>query len=503
MTDNKQKSIILDENGICINGNYKILLASSLFYFRIPRERWEDRMLLLKAAGYNAIDTYFPWNYHETAPGQWSFSHQRDVSHFLELAAKHELFVIARPGPYICSEWDGGAIPAWLSANGVPVRQDDPVFLDCIGKWYEHILPLIAPWQITKGGTVICMQIENELDFFDCKSPVTYMEKLMKKVKKAGIEIPLFYCCGQNDLLRGGGLTPGLYTAFNVYADADNPGLEGRSLHLYQAVRDRKMPFLVTETNREHAFLKRLLSCGAKLLSPYNQTAGSTLEWYNGITNWGTEDSPLSFLCSDYDFHSMIGSAGEVNEQIYESRLLSSLILSLGDSLAKATPVPIREIPSTITEILPSEILCSIKKRINDTTILLHTNRGDFFCYAPSSLQTRLLPLHLILDTDGNTVLETSNYEIAYISENQGFLTVGMYGEGTFFAKGTNNKEAFLLEKEPACTSASASFPTSLQEYKVGSLTFVVGSPKAMALSHIPGLPDLIRKPKNRRTYSM
>jgi len=165
----------------------KILLASSLFYFRIPRETWEARMKLLKTAGYNAIDVYFPWNYHETAPGEWNFSGNRDVRAFLELAAAHDLQVIARPGPYICSEWDGGGMPAWLIADQVDVRQDNPEFLKRIGTWYEHILPILKSYQITNGGSIVCIQIENELDFFDCKSPVSYLEKLMKKARKLGI----------------------------------------------------------------------------------------------------------------------------------------------------------------------------------------------------------------------------------------------------------------------------------------------------------------------------
>ena len=91
--------IELNENGIWIDGSCQVILASSLFYFRIPQERWEQRMKLLKAAGYNAIDVYFPWNYHETAPGKWNFEENRDVERFLKIAKENELFVIARPGP--------------------------------------------------------------------------------------------------------------------------------------------------------------------------------------------------------------------------------------------------------------------------------------------------------------------------------------------------------------------------------------------------------------------
>ncbi len=97
--------------------------------------------------------------------------------------------------------------------------------------------------------------------------------------------------------------------------------------------------FLITETNREHSYLKRLLACGAKLLGPYNQTAGNTMEWYNGITNWGTRENPIALMAADYDFDSMIGSAGEVNDQFYESRLLSGLLNSFPTEFAESVPM--------------------------------------------------------------------------------------------------------------------------------------------------------------------
>ena len=488
----------LEQDGVCINGTYKILLASSLFYFRIPRERWEERMLLLKAAGYNAIDVYFPWNFHEILPGVWDFSGQRDVKCFLELAAKHKLFVIARPGPYICSEWDGGALPPWLWVEGVPVRQDHPDFLSRIGAWYSHILPVIAPFQITEGGTVICMQIENELDFFDCKSPVTYMEKLMGKALSSGITVPLFYCCGQNDLLRGGGLTKGLYTAFNVYAASDDPLLEERAMHLYHEVSERKMPFLVTETNREHSFLKRLFVCGAKLISPYNQTAGSTLEWYNGITNWGPPHAPLSLLTSDYDFQSMIGSAGEVNEQFYEARLFAGLIHSLGESLAKGIPGRAEDVGMSLSG-------------TDDPVYVLHTSRGSFAAVSNTGnadslelchedqiypltiphLKTVLLPVDLQLSEKGDVILKDSCYEVAYIREENGTISVGMYGEGPFSARLKVKGEVVLIEGK------TEDMPC---RYPISNIVIIAGPAEYFALSHIPGLPDIHRSIKDQET---
>ncbi|MEQ2170572.1 hypothetical protein GOODEAATRI_001665, partial [Goodea atripinnis] len=81
-------------------------ISGSIHYSRIPRAYWKDRLLKMYMAGLNAIQTYVPWNYHEESPGQYDFSGDRDVQYFLKLAQEIGLFVILRPGPYICAEWD-------------------------------------------------------------------------------------------------------------------------------------------------------------------------------------------------------------------------------------------------------------------------------------------------------------------------------------------------------------------------------------------------------------
>lgn len=488
------RSVVFDQKGICIDGEYRTLLASSLFYFRIPQERWEERMKLLKAAGYHAIDVYFPWNYHETAPGSWDFDGNRDVERFLKLAADNELFVIARPGPYICSEWDGGAIPAWLWEKGIAIRQDDPDFLQEIGNWYRHILPILAKYQIGKGGTVICMQIENELDFYNCISPVSYMAKLKRQAEELGMEVPLFYCCGQNDLLRGGGLTPGLYTAFNVYEDGGSPNLEERGFHLYTSVQERNMPFLITETNREHGFLKRLLACGARLLSPYNQTAGATMDFYNGITNWGTTENPVALMASDYDFNSMIGSAGEVNRQFLEARLLSGLLYSLKGSLAAATPEKAHGLrlvsAQTVNTLLPILYL-------PEGGLVAVSNLGDAGAVTLESelrqeesvvlriemeeKETRLLPWHF--QVNGACEIRYSNYEIGWIDQCGERTEIGLYGSGPLecLLVGGHGQEKICYDDTVQTVS-----------FVYGDVVFTAGSLETMGAGHIPGLPDLV-----------
>ena len=490
------REIRFEKEGIYIQGKYRLLLASSFFYFRIPHERWEDRMKLLRAAGYNAIDVYFPWNYHEIAPGNWCFEQARDVKAFLKLAAENQLFVIARPGPYICSEWDGGAIPAWLWERKAAVRQDDSEFLEEVGKWYAHILPVLAEYQIGCGGTVICMQIENELDFYQCISPVSYMEKLKEKAIKMGIEVPLFYCCGQNDLLRGGGLTPELYTAFNVYADETYPNLEERALHLYSSVQERSMPFLVTETNREHSFLKRLLACGAKLLSPYNQTASCTMDFYNSITNWGTAENPLALMASDYDFNSMIGSAGEVNNQFREARMLSGFLNSLQDSISRARPevaADVRVISGgRVNTVIPRLVLKdgSFLEISNlDSARILCLQAGEWnFQIQMRAMETKLLPWRFKVTEDCEIVY--CNYEIGWVERGSRKTLICLYGSGTLDCMVSGNDGMRRIQREVS---------EEILQFEEGKVVFIAGTLEIMADRHVPGLMDLTGIPCEQR----
>ena len=128
-------------SGFVLDGEEQVLLCASLFYFRIPRELWASRLAQVRDSGYQVIDVYLPWNFHEMSPGEWDFTGRRDVAVFLDQAYEAGLKVIARPGPYICSEWDGGALPAWLTlTEGLRVRQAEPQYLAQVGRWYDRVL---------------------------------------------------------------------------------------------------------------------------------------------------------------------------------------------------------------------------------------------------------------------------------------------------------------------------------------------------------------------------
>ena len=328
----------VNQNGWFIEGKPQIILCASLFYFRIPRMFWKERLRQVKAAGYQAIDVYFPWNYHEPEYGVWDFAGEKDVGAFLQAAKEEGLWVIARPGPYICSEWDGGGLPAYLIADDqVRLRQNDPRYLSAVARWYEQIMPILRNYELGRQGTVIAIQLENELDFFGCDDPHGYISTLRDMALRYGITVPLIACAGQGNLYRATGHAERVMPTCNFYPNDLDPEFEEKVLYYHRRLAERGYPLSVTETNRSHFLLRRLLAVGSKLIGPYLQVSGTNFGFTNAVNNWG---DPLAFLTSDYDFHGMIASSGEIRPEYDEGRLLSGIIRTFGASLALAKPVP-------------------------------------------------------------------------------------------------------------------------------------------------------------------
>ncbi|MFC0212162.1 beta-galactosidase [Paenibacillus chartarius] len=331
------ESVLLTAESVKLNGDAKLILCASLFYFRIPRALWKDRLLKVKQFGYNCIDVYFPWNDHERQEGVWDFQGEKDAQHFLRLAAECGLLVVARPGPYICSEWDGGALPAYLlTKENLRLRDNNPEFLQHVGRWYERIMPILREAQWGRGGTVIAVQLDNELDFYGCEDPHGYISALRDMALRHGISVPLIACAGQGGIYEASGLADHVVPTCNFYPNDRDPCFEEKVLVYRSLLAERGLPLLVTETNRSHFLLRRLLGCGAKLLGPYLQVSGTNFGFTNATNNWG---KPLALLTSDYDFGGMISSSGEPRPEAYEGRLLSRVIDCYGKAIAEALPI--------------------------------------------------------------------------------------------------------------------------------------------------------------------
>ncbi|MBP5152791.1 MAG: beta-galactosidase [Lachnospiraceae bacterium] len=188
------------------------VISGAFHYFRTVPEYWEDRLLKLKALGCNTVETYIPWNLHEPKPGVYDFKGILDVEHFIELAAKLGLYMIVRPSPYICAEWEFGGLPGWLLAgDDMKLRISEGPFLKTFENYYNVLIPKLVPHQIDRGGNIILMQVENEYGYY--ANDRKYMDTLRDIIKGLGVTVPLITSDNPElENLRGGSIEGALPT---------------------------------------------------------------------------------------------------------------------------------------------------------------------------------------------------------------------------------------------------------------------------------------------------
>ena len=166
------------------------IYSAAFHYCRTPKELWRDRMLKLKLAGFNTIETYVFWNYHEPVEGHVDMT---ELEAFIALAKEMGFWMILRIGPYVCAEWDAGGFPHWIIARQFPLRSDHPESIKTSQYWYDRVLPIVRKNMITADGPVIMVQIENEYDYWKIadQQKMNYLTALAQMVWNAGIDIPI------------------------------------------------------------------------------------------------------------------------------------------------------------------------------------------------------------------------------------------------------------------------------------------------------------------------
>jgi len=190
-----ERGFRFEGGGFVLNGRPFRIMAGEMHFQRIPREYWLDRLVKLRAAGLNTVCTYVFWNALEPEPGRWDFSGVNDLAAFVRTAQRVGLWVVVRPGPYACAEWDFGGLPAWLlRIPDIKVRCSDPRYLEACGSYVSKIAGEIRGLQVPNGGPVLMIQLENEYGSYG--NDQAYMAGLADMWHAAGIEVPFYTADG-------------------------------------------------------------------------------------------------------------------------------------------------------------------------------------------------------------------------------------------------------------------------------------------------------------------
>jgi beta-galactosidase len=213
---NAQSTFAIGDSDFLLNGKPFQIKAGEMHPGRIPRQYWADRLKMAHAMGLNTVSIYVFWNQHEPREGDFHFSGEADVARFVRLAQKEGLWVILRPGPYCCAEWEFGGFPWWLlKERDLKVRSQDPRFLAAAETYLKRLGQQLGPLQITHGGPIILVQVENEYGSYG--SDHVYMGKIRDMERAAGFEVPFFTADGGGNMMANGHLSDAL------------PGLNGGS----------------------------------------------------------------------------------------------------------------------------------------------------------------------------------------------------------------------------------------------------------------------------------
>ncbi|MEO6541490.1 MAG: beta-galactosidase family protein [Ferruginibacter sp.] len=328
----------LGDSVFLLDGKPFQMISGELHYPRVPREAWRQRMHMAKAMGLNTIGTYVFWNLHEPQKDKFDFSGNNDIAEFVKTAKEEGLWVILRPSPYVCAEWEFGGYPYWLEKEqGLVVRSKESKYLEEYRKYINEIGKQLAGLQINHGGNILMVQIENEYGSYG--SDKEYLDINRKMFIDAGFDGLLYTCDPTNDI--GKGHLPGLLAAIN---GTDKPT---QIRNLIRQNHDGKGPFYVAEWypawfdwwgTQHHTVpaekyvpgLDSVLSGGISI-NMYMFHGGTTRGFMNGANY--NDKNPYEPQISSYDYDAPLDEAGNATDKFMQFRKVIAQHLQPGQTL--------------------------------------------------------------------------------------------------------------------------------------------------------------------------
>ena len=301
------------------------IYSGAMHYFRIPQEYWEDRLLKLRAAGLNTVETYVPWNFHEPKKGRFNFEGMLDIVKFVETAQNLGLYVIVRPGPYICAEWDFGGLPAWLLKDkNIRIRCWNKTYIKAVEDYFKVLIPKLVPYLETNGGKIIAMQVENEYGSFGRDKKYLYW--LRELMRDLGVDIQLFTSDGEDRYFFSGGGIPEDWMVANF---------GGYNEHRFDDLKllQPDKPLMCGEHwcgwfdrwGTKHHTDNAEESLGRSLDGFFKEDANFNLYMFHGGTNFGFSSGANYYDCycpttTSYDYGAPLNEYGGYTEKYFVLR---------------------------------------------------------------------------------------------------------------------------------------------------------------------------------------
>jgi beta-galactosidase len=364
--ENDMAAFTIEGKQFVYHGQPYRIISGAMHYFRIVPQYWEDRLLKLKACGFNTVETYVAWNLHEPKEGQFNFAGMADIVRFIELAAIIGLNVILRPSPYICAEWEFGGLPFWLlQDSNMRLRCSYKPFLDKVDAYYDVLIPMLKPLLCTNGGPIIAMQIENEYGSYG--NDRDYLEYLQQGLINRGIDTLLFTSDGPEDfMLQGGTLFPEVLATVNF---GSKPEQAFAKLEEYQPNK----PMVCMEYwngwfdhwgDKHHTrgfadvvdVLDRILESGASV-NFYMFHGGTNFGFYNGANHIDFYEPTVT----SYDYHALLTESGDITDKY----------LAIQDVITKYAGSPKEDFPAPIAKKYYGQVQLTEQTALFDSLKLL------------------------------------------------------------------------------------------------------------------------------------
>lgn len=340
----------LGDSTFLLNGKPFQIISGEIHYPRVPRAAWRQRMQMAKAMGINTIGTYVFWNVNQPEKDRFDFTGNNDIAAFVKTAQEEGLWVIVRPSPYVCAEWDFGGYPYWLqNQKGLVVRSKETKYLGEYKKYIHEIGRQLSPLLITNGGNIIMTQVENEYGSYG--SDKAYLDINRNMFLEAGFNTVLYTCDPAKDVAKG--RLPGLMAAVNGVSDPVKLKAIARENN------EGKGPFLVAEWypawfdwwgEKHHtvpaekyvAELDAMLGAGISI-NMYMFHGGTTRGFMNGANCY--DSSYFQPQISSYDYDAPLDEAGNATDKFMQFRAV----------IQKHTAQPLPAVPSPKkTIVIPS-----------------------------------------------------------------------------------------------------------------------------------------------------